>query len=263
MARRRAIISSLGADPSYAFVGSSPVAGDTGGFGLILPPDATARPNFRLLCRLAAIEIGFRTTAILREVRQYLTIGQIVEGGQGESDYIVERQVVTPHWHFLDGNVSWHITTEPLKTGGNRRARAVPASNYSNDDRGLHASILYQTLPTSVDPGSDTYRPLFGGRPPGRGVSGLGMMHDMRWPWRSTRHGDCGQPVLAGPCRLTFWASVRQTDVEDRTIPALPSTEGLEPEEVFLQNYRSARYWRIAGELVVDLYSNRERCYEK
>lgn len=260
MARRRIIISSLGADPSYSFVGSSPFPGDTGGLGLILPPDPTAEPRFRYLCRLASLEVNPKTTCIIRHIREYLTIGQVVTS-QGNPDYIVERQVVTPHWHFNDGNVSWHLTTDALKSGS-VQPRTVRASNYSPDDRGLHAAILYRTLPTSVDPGSDTYRPLYGGLPPGDGVGGMGMMHDLRFPWRATRSENCGLPIIAGPCRVTLWASVRQTDVEQRFVPELANTDGLEPEEVFLQNYRSARYWRVAGELVLDLYPQRERCIE-
>lgn len=264
MARRRIIASTIGHDPSFAFVGSSPVPGDTGGLGLLLPPDPNANPQWRYLCKLCAMQLGHAECGVIRGVRQYLTIGQEYDPGGGAPIYIVERPVQTPHWHFMDGNVSWHVMTRGIQR--NRQVTpppaAVRASNWSPDDRILQPTILYRTLPVSVDPASDTYRPLYGGRPPGTPIAGLGMIHEVRYPWDSPFDSDrLGTRIVNGPCAIEFWASVRQTDSRDRELPVLPQTSGLVPEDLFLQSYRDARYWRIAGELIVDVQSTRERCF--
>jgi len=256
----RVIVSTSNRDPAKAIVGSSPFLGDVASLGIVLPPDPTPQVNTqrsRYLIRLCGLQIGPDCIAIVRSIRQYLTIASIIEGE--EQSYIYELPVVTPSWCFPDGNVSWHLVKRDpsiAKRGGRYTAISSVGQppGYSPNIRNIASGILYHTLPVSVDAASPGYQPPNGGKPPGHGISDYSMWKDLRFPWRNFNNiSDTGISVK-GPGDICLYASVCQTDPETRIQPpgeSLPIWASNEDQFVFANN--TARYYRIAGELVIDL----------
>jgi len=259
----RVILSTSNRDPGKVAVGSSPALGDVSALGIILPPDPTPAINTqrsRYLIRLCGMQIGPDCIAIIRSIRQYVTIAAEVEVEQGGPSYIYEFPVISPTWAFPDGNISWHLLKRsPSKSKIGGRTTAISSvgqpPGYSPDIRNIASGILYHTLPTTVDPLSAGYQPPNGGKPPGEGISDYSTWKDMRFPWRNFNNiSDTGISVI-GPGDICLYASVCQTNPETRvnqpgdTLPVWAVSE-----DQFVYTYpSSARYYRIAGELVVDL----------
>lgn len=261
----RIIVSTSNRDPAKAVVGSSPFLGDVSSLGIILPPDPTLAidtQRHRYLVRLCGIQIGPDCLAIIRSVRQYLTIATEIEIEQGGPYYLYEMEVNSPSWNFVDGNISWHILKRtPSKSIKGGAATAISSvgnpPGYSPDIRGIASGVLYHTLPTSVDPLSAGYQPPNGGEPPGKGIENFSTWKDLRFSWRNFNNISDTGVAIRGPGDICMYASVCQTNPETRVNPPAVA-EGfpywLIKEDQFVYAYQnSARYYRIAGELVIDL----------
>jgi hypothetical protein len=90
---------------------------------------------------------------------------------------------------------------------------------------------------------------------------GLGTFFGLHANWTSDHAWTSLDEMIVGPKTVAFFASVKQTNPSGeggRTVlTGLPSpftfTEGLPPEEQFLQNFPGAQYWRVGGALVLEL----------
>ena len=252
--------------------------------GLRIPPGATTVvgnvpplnnrgfPGFpgpllnRYLFMLCAFNVNKGQCARLRGWRELLTIGIKQETDAG-AFRVVEQEVFSPFWKFQDGNVSFHLMDMgppggqglPLTVRGpfdldnfKFRWATSPALLYDTGTVVPAGDPFYVDLTTYVAPNQ--------GKPYGIPlIPGMGVMYDLRTPWRSG-----GLPWHAidipvqGPRTVALFASVRQTDPDTRialvppTAPAIFYPEGLSPEEQFLLNFPEAVYWRVGGGLIVD-----------
>lgn len=251
------------ADPGIQFIGGGPTTGDIGTTGIIIPADPTVNNRNRYLIRLAGITIPPDFTAIVRSIRQYVTIGtEELLGQEGGQLYVFEKEIVFPTWRFNDGNIAWGLTIVPPTTVSTIAAN-LPISSvghpspYIEDSYGITPGILYRNLPTSVDPVSAGYVPPFNGSFPGTPISNLGIWRDLRYTWYNYNDLDSNGYAVNGPGNLCLWASVYQTNPSRRSLPPLQENvlpSWLSAEDQFVYAYQtSARYWRIAGELIVDL----------
>jgi len=249
----RIVVSTQQVDPGVQAIGSSPFAGDLCYTGIVLPQDPTPDQFHRYLCRLCGVRLGSGARGIIRSFRQMLTIASHIDSATEGLTIPLELDVTSPTWHFVDGNVSWHLRkVNPIVPEiSPRMFFDVPpfTQPFSAAQYGTSACILAR------DATAGAYIPLNRGYPYGDGVAGLGNIHDIRMPWSQSAIGsDLGIEVV-GPCELVMFASVFQTDPERRP-PApveVPDYASLRPEDRFILEFPNARYHRIAAEMVIDM----------
>jgi hypothetical protein len=253
---RRVTATTAAYQTEQALVGGSPYNGDMGGFGIILPAEATSAQNRRLLVQLAAVKVGYGSIGIVRLARQYISMATEVEVGQEGTarTHILERPITDAAWHLPGGNVTWHLmfhTKKASRTPQVFNDIPWPGPPYRERGDGVDCAILARNTPVAV--GGGGYVPLGGGLPPGEGIGDCSMMRDLRWPWHNYSE-DLGYYVQ-GQGIIALWASIHQPDTEEAIeMPPLPDCScGILPEDQFLISYPQSRYYRIAGSLTVDL----------
>jgi len=245
-------------DPDFLGIGSSPYEGDVGYTGIRVPAQPTVDQAHRYLYRLVGIEIPGGRMIVVRGVRQYVSLRTPGIAPPAGVQVPLEFDVESPFWHFIDGNVSWHLRWEAnLQTRLNVFDRnQLPGTSPSL--AGLDSALLY--VPPLFPPvhfGPD-YVPPGAGIPPGKNVFQLGTWHDLRYPWTNT-DWDMSLPIH-GPGRLVFYASVHQTNSATRPAIAVPPAGigVLRPEDQFVSAFESAEtpvfYGRVAGALSVELF---------
>lgn len=251
----RVYLYSTSPDRSFAFTGSSPFGGDTSGTGIVLPPDPTVSQTNRYLCRLCGLSLPPFARGVVRYMRQMLTIGcGVCTDPPDGPEYPFELQVTDPLWHFVDGNVSWHLRritqNRPDVEFFGDTAMAPP---YSFTRDSTDSAIVSRRIPVSA--GGPGYTALNNGIPYGDDLAGLGNFHDIRWPWNQGFEETLGVEAI-GPCDITLFASVYQTDPERRPEPPIVVGAGpwVRPEDAFVARFPNARYWRVGAEMVVDVY---------
>ncbi len=243
-------IVSAGVDDDFLGLGSSPVIGDIGNTALTIPAVRTS-PETRYLFRLASFEIPSGRAAVLRGIRQLLTLRAEIENTEQQTTFVFEREVVSPLWHFSDANTSWHIRWSNNSQGRRNVFDAAQVAGTSPSTWGTDSALLY-------NPPLVPYIPPGLGIPPGKGVEFLSTWRDMRYRWDKTAW-DLHVPII-GPGVVTFYASVFQTDPDTRPCcPALPPVPfpiltGLRPEDQFLLQFPNCIYGHVGGALLVDLY---------
>lgn len=254
----RAIITSAQVDPSRAGTGSSPAIGDLTNTGIVIPEYTTTSQNRRYLFELCGTYVPDHSVVVIRHLYQMLYIGANVESENEQVDdqWLVEVPVTDPIWSFPNGNVSWHLTVSNIFTPKNRIFPDVFAAGTSGYvTRGDTVSPGLMALRPATAPGA--YRPINGGKPYGKGLSGLGTFRDIRYPWYGNDHY-LGIEVK-GPAMVRFFASVYQTDPDGRpNKPVAIEQAGLRNEDVFMFNYPNARYTRVGGRMEVDLITASE-----
>ncbi len=242
-------------DPAKALVGASPFQGDLTSTGIVLPADPTIAQNRRYLCRLFGMSVAQDEYIVIHAVHQLLTIGVPYEVGDPEQDptvYNLELPVTDPTWSFPDGNVSWHLRRINL----GRHVSSIYtdfafAPPFAADREGLTAAILARV------PIAAAYLPLNAGHPYGKPVGSLGTFRDIRFPWTQVT-ADLRQRV-DGPCHVTMFASVYQTDPDTRVQPpVIADGTYMRPEDRFIINHPDARYWRVGARMEVDVYEKTE-----
>jgi hypothetical protein len=256
MTRALVEVVTAGPDADYLGVGSTPFVGDWAGSSLSVPVAPTPDQSHRYLFRLCSISVPARRRAVLRGLRTLVTIRQSYTLDSGVA-YPVEREVVSPLWHFQDGNVSWHLKW--MRTSETRRHfyDAGQGPGTSPTDWGGDSALLYVPPYNPFTLVPLPYTPLNAGVPPGTSVDFLGTWRDMRYPWTNT-DWRLGVPIV-GPGTVTLYATVHQTNPETRVaIPEFVSLEGLRVEDQFLVNNTSAVYGRIAGAMLVELWPDCE-----
>lgn len=249
MKKKTVVVSStVQYDPAMAAVGSTPFIGDLSATGIVLPEAATEGQDSRYLCRLCSLWINENEFVVIRQVHQLLTIGAQIDVGDQEDPtvYYIEVPVTDPTWCFQDGNVSWHIRRMAVKrTRSERYVDAVFTPPYASDREGATAAIIARRpIP---------YIPLNAGIPYGDPVGGLGTFRDMRFPWNQYA-GSLNQEVM-GPCQLTMFASVYQTNPDTRVQPPVDEDGTyMRQEDRFVINHPTARYWRVGARMECDIY---------
>jgi hypothetical protein len=269
--RRRVELVSTGIDEALQGLAGDPYGG-TSSVGLRVPALVTQGARNRFLFQLCTANFPEACNVWLRGFRMGWALGTrlIVNQGpmQQQGPRVVEQWVTTPNFKLPDGNVSWHMRlmgkdepyglpplqeqkTDPL-AGGNQQNLAF------RDSAG--PGLLFQTVatPTPFYVQMTAYTPPLGGMPPGEGVTGeLDTFYDLKTHWDDAHDWHALDIRLQGPCRISFYASVQQSDPETR-VPINPVPNpffdgGLSPEEQFLLNFPSANIWRVAGALVFEI----------
>jgi hypothetical protein len=258
--------STRGIDQGRSFVGG-PNPGDLSNVGMLIPAERTASYSTRYLFRLATVEVPARHRFWVTSIRQLLTIAarvdiyrDVPQGPQADPSFILlERQVITPMWAFPDGNVSWHLRRTPPDA----RDREPPMTFQQGCDRNPYGREPAQCAvrPSNTAIGPSLYIPPGAGIPPGEPVSNYGHWNDMRDPWYAQPSTTALGLEVLGPCSVILYASVWQTNPDQRPVPdfglgpeQFVCSMGLEPEDQFWTAFNaSARYHRIAGELTGEL----------
>jgi hypothetical protein len=259
-----------GPSPEFGFIGSDPY--NTNAYtGLIVPPTPSAaiggarylfvlaRQSFstgeqsadRLGVRLVGIRQYAELIARLPARTAPLATGS---GSATGSTVTFRKEITSPLWHPLDGNISWHVMIINKVQRDTRNPANTDGVIYQD---ALSPSLLYQTL--------GPYTPPNGGRPWGTPIgASLSNIHELRYPWRTTLSEltlDISIPV---PCDVVLFASVRQNDPTTNPVlsDAVTTTQqfsALSPEDQFVVAYPTfAQYGAIAGSLVFD--QNLDRC---
>jgi hypothetical protein len=269
LAAGRYEIVTTGPNPEFQFIGSDPY--NTNVYtGLVVPPTpsgsiGSARYLF-LLARASftpgeqsSDKLGVRLVGI----RQYAELvaripagtpplGAITEEGPGPptgSTVTFRKEIISPLWHPVDGDISWHVMVINKVQRDTR--------NPANSDGLVYQDALSPALLYQVAPGGP-YVPPNGGRPWGTPLAAsLGNIHELRYPWRdSTAVEQLLDIPIPVPCDVALFASVRQND--PNLNPTLDTTDcaffgALSPEDQFVVAFQTfAQYGAIAGSLVFD-----------
>jgi len=254
---------SASVDSDYQGIGASPVPGDYSTTGVRVPAAPTIDQNHRYLIRLCGAEIPGGAGLVVRGIRQAVTLraeyARLSEQGLPAGTFVFEKEVTSPWWHFMDGNVSFHLKwTQQVQS---RRSvydpRQLPGASPST--WGVDSALIYTPNPLGLFVGP--YVPPGAGVPPGRDVDWLGTLRELRYPWDNT-DWDLSVPVI-GPGVVTLWASVYQTNTATRIpppqlTPPAPFTDPLQcalrPEDQFLIQHPTCKYGRVAGALLLELF---------
>lgn len=250
----RAVISSAQFDESLNGIGGSALVGDLNSTGIPIPTSSTSAQNERYLFRLCGAVVPDRSVCVVRYLRQLLYIGAEVESEEGQADetWKFEIPVLDPLWRFPDGNVSWHLVKHNPGRPGQTLFPGFPGQPQYSQRTDMTTPALLASSPADLG-----YTPLGGGVPPGVGVGGLATFRDIRYPWLARDHYLGLQ--IQGPCTIQFYASVYQTDPDNRpNKPVAIEQAALRREDVFVLNYPNAVYTRVGGSMEVDMISTEE-----
>lgn len=243
-------------------VGSTPYLGDVAYTGIRVPTTPTADQSHRYLFRLCGVQIPGGKSIVVRGLRQLITLRAATESPADSGlFYPLEIEQVSPFWHFVDGDVSWHVKHH-TNIFGQQQSDALQLPGTSPGLRGLDTSLLYT-------PPIIPYVPPSAGIPPGSDVDGsLGTIREIRFEWDETDW--TLSTTVSGPGLVVFYASVHQTNPATRTqVPNTVTDVGaLRPEDRFLLATRDPRvpvdqpgeiaiYGRVAGAMTVELFPNR------
>jgi hypothetical protein len=254
-----------GPNPEFGFIGSDPY--NTNAYtGLVVPPTPSSEiGGARYLFLLARASFGTgeqspdRCGVRLVGIRQYADLVARVpagtspplasEGGPATGSTVTfHKEITSPLWHPPDGNISWHV----MIINKVRRDTRNPANTdgFIYEDS-LSPALLYET----GAPDGTGYTAPNGGRPWGKPIgASLGNIHDLRYPWRTTRSERVLDIPLPVSCDVALFASVRQNSPDlTPSITDCCALSALSPEDQFLIAYSDfAQYGTIAGALVFD-----------
>ena len=238
--------------------GSSALAGDASNTGLEVPKFNPTN-NARFLFRLAAAELAPGEIARVLRYRLAATIAQIVQVGAPDPyPYVIEREILSPFWSFVDGNILWSLRYTPIQEETLLQAPVAKPNAYHGLG-GTDSGLLYE----QYDPGASLYVPAAGGAMPGHEMGGRGSLYDKRSEWVPIQ--DPAGYTVRGPGRVQLFASVLQTNPRER--PELPPSlyppnvafaNGLRPEDQFLlawgqSPFNNVQYHRIMGAFTLEV----------
>ena len=250
--------------------------------GLRIPPvlASNALPSTQPRYLFTLCSVTFSEGIKLIGLRQGLTIGMDANEGTAP-ERPIEQFVRTPTFKFPDGNVVWHlrlerqpqrvVQTPPTDTQSWKFLQSdSPAMLYKtatfsagNFDPATGAPLFYNVgLTAYTAPSIEQFE----------GVAGLGTFYDLRFPWqdssswRSFADGPDGGIDIPGGGRLSFYATVQQTNPATRVQPTKTMTtlsSSNLPEEAFIQDYQinagggianalGPIFWRVMGSMIVE-----------
>jgi hypothetical protein len=263
-------IATSGIDDAMQSFGSDPFGGSSW-VGLRVPTLATellavpgqSAQDSRYLLMLAAFSLAESVKARILGYRQMVRIGYTVPRNTDlatSTPYTVTQEVIDPAWHFVDGNVSFHIAD----LGPPNNQGYAPDDSSATDLRcfkksfSMTSAVLYQsaTVPNPFYVNLTAYKPPNKGRPWGKMLrsGGQATIYGQRTPWKADHAWSSLGYEVEGPATVAFFASVRQSNPSTRTKLAAPSpfyAEGLSAEEQFLLNFPNAIYHSVAGSLIL------------
>jgi hypothetical protein len=255
-------VSTVGIDEALAGLSSDPFGASVPtSLGLRIPAFVPANGE-RYLFLLASREVVARQRVRVRGWRQYLTIGY--NGASGVPSNPVELAVTTPNFRFPDGNVSWHLVREPGPLSNATLLRpntdlasfmfadsSTPALLYQSYTQSANTGFYMLNLTSYVAPTQRraTWEPI---------AASLGNVRDLRAPWDDAHSWNSLDVNVQGPCRVSLYASVLQTNPNTRSNPVIPVTGG-PPEQRFIADVSgleleglAVNFWRVAGALIFD-----------
>jgi hypothetical protein len=262
----RSEITTVGIDEATQLIGGDPY-GRQAQMGLRVPALALANATpqtSRYLFLLAFLTVPAATVARIRGYRMFASLGANVGG---EATYRpVEQQIISPNWHPPGANISWHLQDlgVPNATGviGIDPPSVVPPGQPLGVDNLAYKmakspALLFETcsLVGGYYINLTAYTPPFGGMPYGKSLlGGYGNRYDLSTDWRTPYAWHSMDLPVYGPRCVAFFASVRQANpaIPGYALPAPTNPQGTTIEEQFLSNYPTARYWRVAGSLLLD-----------
>lgn len=251
-----------GPNTEFGFIGSDPY-GTNAYTGLVVPPTPSSEiGNARYLFMLArssfstAEQSSDRRGVRLVGIRQYVElVARIPVGTPPLADaglptgttITFRKEIKSPLWHPVDGNISWHVMIINKVQRDTRNPANSDGFIYQDS---LSPALLYQT--------AAPYSPPNGGRPWGTPLAAsLGNIHELRYNWRADNSEYSLDIPLPTPCDVVLFASVRQNNPSlnpSIANPALiPQFAALSEEDQFIVAYSTfAQYGSIAGALVFD-----------
>lgn len=248
--RERLVVSSAQIDPGLTGVGGSPFLGDISSTGIVVPATPTVSQDTRYLFRIFSVGLGPNQTAFIQSLIYYLWIGTDKTQPTGVCHF--EQIVTTPGWHLPDGNASFHLRRLNYSQQGRLSPFAAPPpigapGTLITSSNGLTPGLLGNYV-------GAIYTPLNAGMPYGEGIAGLGTTRDVRFPPNQSHNQDLGLQVT-GPGFIEGFASIWQSDPSTRInwAGSKDITDGLCPEDRFLVRFDQCRYWRVGGQMIVDL----------
>jgi hypothetical protein len=263
-------VSTVGIDEALQGISTDPFGSAyPSSLGLRVPAFVPAQsspplPPNRYLFLLASHGVGEREKMIVRGWRQYLTIGISVPASAGVPSRPVELEVTTSGFRFPDGNTSWHLVREPPQGDIPLQRPNTDLPNFLFADSAGPA-LLYQAATFSAVTGFymvnlTAYTPPLQRQGTWEPIAGLGNVHDLRTEWRDAHAWESLDAVVEGPCRISLYASVLQTNPATRPVPTLPTgLVGVPPEEAFVASMGTVagegdgvKYWRVGGALILE-----------
>lgn len=260
-------IVTVGPNSEFGFIGSDSY--ETNAYtGLVVPSAPSSTVDGRYLMMLARYSFsapeqsGSNQGVRLVGMRQYAELiaripagtsppltsrGDIGGGPPAGSTVTFRKEIKSPLWHPIDGNISWHV----MIIDKVQRDRRNPA----NTDGFIYQDALSPALLYQV---AAPYSPPNAGRPWGTPLAAsLGNIHELRYPWRASLSEYTLDIPVPAPCDVALFASVRQNDpalnpsLSDST--ATQQFFALCEEDQFVVAYPTyAQYGVIAGALTFD-----------
>ena len=255
----------VGPNPEFGFIGSDPY--DTNSYtGLVVPSapssSLTGSPRYLFLLARASFGVGQQSSdnlgVRLVGIRQYAEIVARIPAGTPPLTPIVSppvgppvgstvtfrKQINSPLWHPLDGDISWHVMVIAKTQRDTRNPANADGFIYQD---ALSPALLYQT--------AAPYSPPNGGRPWGIPIAAsLGNIHELRYKWRADNSEYVLDIPIPVPCDVALFASVRQNDPSlNPSVTDCAALGVLSEEDQFVSVFNSvAQYGSIAGALVFD-----------
>lgn len=217
----RVEVATAGIDESLQGLSSSPYGETLPGWTGLRIPSFRQDDTTRYLFLLATRKISKPTR--IRGLRQLLTVGFTVTTSSEDDPTVVtyEIPVSTTGFKAPDGNVSWHLVSEPnpdpsisTPTSANwtenvnlrYRQADAPALLFENIEFSAPQTAYYfQNVDAYEAPiiGTSEWQPL----------GGLGLMQDIRFPWDAAHAWDSLDIpfCVVGERRVSLYASVLQT----------------------------------------------------
>lgn len=254
-------IVSAGPNSEFGFIGSDPY--NTNAYtGLVVPPAPSSSigdARYLFILARASFSTGEQSAehrgVRLVGIRQYAELVARLpsrvsplsaEAGPATGATVTFRkEIVSPLWHPVDGDISWHVMIVNKVQRDTRNPATTDGTAYQDS---LSPALLYQI--------AAPYSPPNAGRPWGTPLgASLGNIHELRYPWRDEKAEHVLDIPIPVPCDVVLFASVRQND--PATNPALAETDvtqqfaALSEEDKFVVAYSDvAQYGTIAGSLV-------------
>lgn len=220
----------------------------------------------------------FQGKTTIRGIRQLLTIGISAPLDESGLDYPIRCNVTTPFWRFVDGNVSWHLVSEPVTMDTNTPA-PTDTYNWQKGPVGKGSAMLYQSFTNAaVDPvtgapllyfqGLTAYTPPALAVPRRTPIGNCGNLRSILYPWNNPTAWDSMCETLEGNLRVSLYASVLPSNPQTRLSPRLPTitATGYDlgyavPEETFVAAFpvpegpsptSAPIYWDIGGAILFE-----------
>ena len=265
---RRFEVYADGIDEGLQGIGSDPW-GTTNFVGLRVPTLATPDDAHRYLFNLCGFELGEGARAEILGWRQLVTIGCVALGGETSPNAQIEMEVMNPAFRFPDGNVSFHLQWLPLLTQGLLGAQPIAPIQPGIENFAFRfaqsSALLYETATVAGDGfyvDLTSYTPPFKGRPPGKPIAHMKVMHDRRSTWNTPNAWRALGLEVQGPGYFYLAASVAQTDGTADLSNFAGSLAGVQGPALAEYQFQSlfkkttvsqtgVIYWRVGGALDV------------